>query len=154
MPDDLISSRDSAKIMGSAGLSIKAWFEWRHASIVFCSEHEIRARTPALGSCPSPEKGREREKPTSGCVFLVSAPLSASVVQWPTCPLMLPLRRAENHLAAVAVVWSRGCATALELGQLSLLWGLENQQTLLGRETAFCRVSWSQYPAGTALSWG
>lgn len=62
---------------------------------------------------------------------------------------MLPLRRAENHLAAVDVVWSHGCATALELGQLSLLWGLENQQTLLGRETAFCRVPWSQYLAGT-----
>lgn len=62
VPDDLISSRDSAKIMDSAGLSIKPWFEWRHASIVFCSEHGIRARTPALGSCPSPEKEREREK--------------------------------------------------------------------------------------------
>lgn len=62
VPDDLISSRDSAKIMDSAGLSIKACFEWRHASIVFCPEHGIRARTPALGSCPSCEKGGERGK--------------------------------------------------------------------------------------------
>lgn len=63
VPDDLISSRDSAKTVDSAGLSIKAWLEWRHASIVFCSEHGIRARTPALGSCPSPEEGRESKNP-------------------------------------------------------------------------------------------
>lgn len=69
VPDDLISSRDSAKIMDSAGLSIKAWLEWRHASIVFCSEHGIRARTPALASCPSPEKEREREKNPLQVVF-------------------------------------------------------------------------------------
>lgn len=86
-----------------------------------------------------PLRRGEREKsPLQLVFFQVSAALSASVVQWPTCPLMLPLRRAENHLAPVPQPWNWD----------SSVWALANQQTLVGRETAFCRASWVS--AGTA----
>lgn len=64
-PDDLISSRDSAKIMGSARLSIKTLVlvESRQHCLLVRAWDRSQNSCPSVGSCPSPEKGRERKKP-------------------------------------------------------------------------------------------
>jgi len=90
--DDLISSRDSAKIMDGVSLSIKSpGFngELPALSAALSSRDWCQSCCPSAGSCPYPPGAGERKTHLCLCSSGICMLLSASVVYWPSHILMI-----------------------------------------------------------------